>query len=58
MNIFVSCGEVSGDIYAGDFIREVLKLSPECEVWGMLGPKGEVARGAATWSYEELKRRC
>ena len=55
MNIFVSCGEVSGDIYAGNFIREVLKLSPECEVWGMLGPKGESAGGCATWSYEELK---
>ena len=55
MNIFVSCGEVSGDIYAGEFIREVLKLSPECEVWGMLGPKGDTAGGAAKWSYEELK---
>ena len=54
-NVFVSCGEVSGDIYAGDFIREVLMLSPECEVWGMLGSEGEVAGGQATWSYEELK---
>ena len=47
MNIFVSCGEVSGDIYAGNFIREVLNISPECELWGMLGHK---AGGRVKWS--------
>ena len=55
MNIFVSCGEVSGDIYAGSFIREALKISPDAKIWGMLGPKGEGAGGFAKWSYEELK---
>ena len=55
MNIFVSCGEVSGDIYAADFVREVLKISPDAEVWGMLGPKAESAGGICRWSYEELK---
>ena len=54
-NIFVSCGEVSGDIYAGGFIREVLKLKPAAEVWGMLGNEGVKAGGLAKWSYEELK---
>ncbi len=53
--IFVSCGEVSGDIYAGDFIREVLKINPEIKISGMLGPNGERAGGVAKWSYEELK---
>ena len=55
MNIFVSCGEVSGDIYAGDFVREALKISPDAKIWGMLGPKAESAGGIAKWSYEELK---
>jgi len=53
--IFVSCGEVSGDIYAGDFIREILKINPEIKISGMLGPNGEKAGGSAVWSYEELK---
>ena len=55
MNIFVSCGEVSGDIYAADFVREALKISPDAKIWGMLGPKAESTGGIAKWSYEELK---
>lgn len=54
-NIFVSCGEVSGDIYAGEFIREFLKSNPDAKIWGMLGPEGVNAGGHALWSYEELK---
>ncbi len=54
-NIFVSCGEVSGDIYAGDFVRELLRLKPDVKIWGMLGSEGEKAGGFAKWSYEELK---
>jgi lipid-A-disaccharide synthase len=58
MSIFVSCGEVSGDLYAADLIREL--LNPEsaekpAEIWGMLGPRGVEAGGEAVWSYEELK---
>ena len=67
MSIFVSCGEVSGDLYAADLIRELLSperrepaLSgalPEAseKIWGMLGPRGVAAGGTAVWSYEELK---
>lgn len=55
MNIFVSCGEVSGDIYAGSFIREVLRVEPSTEIWGMLGTESVKAGGKAVWSYEELK---
>ncbi len=55
MNIFVSCGEVSGDIYAADFVREALKISPDARIWGMLGPKAKTAGAVAMWSYEELK---
>ena len=53
--IFISCGEVSGDLYAGDLIRELLKLKPDLRVWGIMGPEGEKAGGVIKWSYEELK---
>lgn len=52
-NFFISCGEVSGDLYAADLITELRNNSSE--IWGMMGPKGILAGGAATWSYEELK---
>ena len=54
-NIFVSCGEVSGDIYAGSFIREALRIDPALKIWGMLGDEGVKAGGSEVWSYEELK---
>jgi len=54
-NIFISCGEVSGDIYAGGIIRELLTLNPSLKIWGMLGEKSVNAGGFAKWSYEELK---
>jgi lipid-A-disaccharide synthase len=49
----VSCGEVSGDLYAADLIKELRGTSPD--IWGMMGPRGVMAGGVATWSYEELK---
>ena len=55
MNIFLSCGEVSGDIYAGGFIREFLKINPDAEIWGLMGPESVKAGGREIWSYEELK---
>jgi lipid-A-disaccharide synthase len=62
MSIFVSCGEVSGDLYAADLIREFLNPEPPNpefsrlgKIWGMLGPRGAAAGGEAVWSYEELK---
>ncbi len=55
MNIFVSCGEVSGDIYAGGFIREALRICPSAKIWGMLGQNGILSGGVAKWSYNELK---
>ncbi|MCL2010000.1 MAG: lipid-A-disaccharide synthase [Synergistaceae bacterium] len=52
-SFFVSCGEVSGDLYAADLITELRNDSSE--IWGMMGPRGVTAGGAAVWSYEELK---
>lgn len=61
MSLFVSCGEVSGDLYEGDLIRALLAQAPELRgsIWGMMGPRGESACGDLGswphWSYEELK---
>ena len=54
-NIFLSCGEVSGDIYAGGFIREFLNICPGSDIWGMMGPLSLKSGGREVWSYEELK---
>ncbi len=56
-SIFISCGEVSGDIYAYSFISEFLKIRPEFEnnIFGMCGAKGESAGCKMLWSYENLK---
>ncbi|MCR4818770.1 MAG: lipid-A-disaccharide synthase [Fretibacterium sp.] len=68
-NIFVSCGEVSGDLYAADFISALLARRPDMrgQVWGMMGPKALAACGGPGlcppaekgllphWSYEALK---
>lgn len=55
MNIFMSCGEISGDIYAGSLIREILRLNPDAHIWGVLGHEGVNAGGVQRWSYDELK---
>ena len=57
MSIFVSCGEVSGDLYTAQLIRELLRMFPGLSenIWGMMGPLSVSAGGNAVWSYEELK---
>ena len=55
INIFLSCGEVSGDLYAGGFIREFLKINPDAEIWGLMGSESVKSGGREVWSYEELK---
>lgn len=53
MNIFVSCGEPSGDVYAGGLIR-CLRSRFGCDAWGMLGDIAKDAGGVAVWGYESL----
>ena len=67
MSLFVSCGEVSGDLYAAALIRALLERAPGLrgQIWGMMGPRAEAACGEPAfagpdsdlprWSYEELK---
>ena len=62
MSLFVSCGEVSGDLYAAGLVRALLRRRPALRgrIWGMMGPRteeacGEFAPDLPRWSYEELK---
>lgn len=49
MNIFVSCGEPSGDMYAAYLVSEFFKIIKNInnikniKIWGMFGPKAEAA---------------
>ena len=52
-NIFVSCGEPSGDVYAGELIDSIQTLA-DVDVWGMLGPHGINSGGEPVWGYESL----
>ena len=54
MSIFVSCGEPSGDIYAGKIIGEILRKDSRIRIEGMLGPQGALAGGFARWDISEL----
>ena len=60
-SLFVSCGEVSGDVYAADFLRRLQEREPALagRVWGMMGPRAEAAcpdlGNWPHWSYEELQ---
>lgn len=42
--IFISAGEASGDLHGANLIKEILKLSPEAEIYG-LGRQGMVDAG-------------
>ncbi|MCL1940356.1 MAG: hypothetical protein FWG09_00330 [Synergistaceae bacterium] len=53
MDIFISCGEPSGDVYAGELI-DSLKTFSDISAWGMLGPKGAASGGEPVWGYESL----
>nr|WP_315098995.1 lipid-A-disaccharide synthase [uncultured Fretibacterium sp.] len=62
MSLFVSCGEVSGDLYAAGLVRALLRRRSALRgrIWGMMGPRteeacGEFAPDLPRWSYEELK---
>jgi lipid-A-disaccharide synthase len=52
--IFVSCGEPSGDLYAGALARELLALEPSCEVSGRGGPEFQRGGGRLLEDYRGL----
>ena len=38
-NILIIAGETSGDLHGASLVREILKLKPELNIWGIGGEK-------------------
>ena len=45
MRIMISCGEASGDLYAGALAAELRQRAPEAEIFGFGGPRLKAAGG-------------
>jgi lipid-A-disaccharide synthase len=52
--LLLSCGEASGDLYAGALIRELLALNPALTIAGLGGPQFAAAGGHLVDDYREL----
>jgi lipid-A-disaccharide synthase len=52
--LLLSCGEASGDLYAGALIRELLALNPALTISGLGGPQFATAGGRLVDDYREL----
>lgn len=52
--VLLSCGEPSGDLYAGALTRELRALAPGAEVFGLGGPAFIAAGGRAVADYRGL----
>jgi lipid-A-disaccharide synthase len=52
--ILLSCGEASGDLYAGALTRELRALDPAVELFGLGGPQFEAAGGRLLEDYRGL----
>jgi len=54
LRLLLSCGEASGDLYAGALTRELRALDPSMVVAGLGGPQLEAAGGQLLDDYREL----
>ena len=52
--LLLSCGEASGDLYAGALTRELLALDPSLSISGLGGPRFAAAGGRLVDDYREL----
>jgi lipid-A-disaccharide synthase len=52
--LLLSCGEASGDLYAGALTRELRAIDPSIEVAGLGGPQFAAAGGRLIEDYREL----
>lgn len=52
--LLLSCGEASGDLYAGALTRELRALSPDIDVFGLGGPQFESAGGRLIQDFRGL----
>jgi lipid-A-disaccharide synthase len=51
MRIMISCGEASGDMYAGALAAELRRRAPEAEIFGFGGPRLREAGGRLIGDY-------
>ena len=52
--LLLSCGEASGDLYAGALTRELRALDPTIAVAGLGGPQFAAAGGRLVDDYRDL----
>jgi len=52
--ILISCGEASGDLYASELLKELKKLEPSCEAFGLCGERTEAAGATPIVRLEEI----
>ena len=52
--LLLSCGEASGDLYAGALTRELLAIDPSLSIAGLGGPQFAAAGGRLIDDYREL----
>jgi lipid-A-disaccharide synthase len=51
MRIMISCGEASGDLYAGALATELRRRAPGAEIFGFGGPRLEAAGGTLLGNF-------
>ena len=54
MRVLLSCGEASGDLYAGALVPELRALVPDVDVFGLGGPRFAAAGGRQIADYREF----
>ena len=54
MRIMISCGEASGDMYAGALAAELRRRVPDAEIFGFGGPRLKAAGGRLVADYSPL----
>ncbi len=54
LRLLLSCGEASGDLYAGALTREILAIDPSASVAGLGGPEFVRAGGRLVDDYREI----
>jgi lipid-A-disaccharide synthase len=54
LRLLLSCGEASGDLYAGALVNELRTLQPDVEVCGLGGPQFAAAGGRLVHDYRGL----
>jgi lipid-A-disaccharide synthase len=54
LRLLLSCGEASGDLYAGALTRELRALEPSAAVAGLGGPQLEAAGGTLIDDYRDI----